>query len=388
MFSGSYSLDFVQMPEAGGKNYILVMVDALSRFVQLVACHKNSGVETILELVLQNWIQKFGPVREIRSDNDVRFTSPTGWWRTVLDRLGIKVSFTSPMRPQSNGLVERTNRRVVKAFRVLMSSSPHRDWTKWVYWVNMLLNKQVDSKTMLSPNVMFLGRDVQLQFSQTSVDHGDHIEEWLQAQLQMQRECQEALSKNRYLEWSKHNKQRADHKYSEGDHVLIHKQRFPKRTLEKWEAQWFGPFVVIRVEIGRCLVRVPHHFGRESHHHLRLWPMESNPSEVKKNFEGDDVCEDAENQIDLEELKENVGEELHEVESILSHKEEQGFKFLVKWKGYGMNEATWEPATTFVWVNKNGDVVLNEVFQEYCVKRSLEKVVRKARGNALRRAKL
>ena len=42
------------------------------------------------------------------------------------------------------------------------------------------------------------------------------------------------------------------------------------------------------------------------------------------------------------------GEEVYKVESILKHRQRgRGYQYLIKWKGYLINDATWEAKTAF-----------------------------------------
>ena len=49
------------------------------------------------------------------------------------------------------------------------------------------------------------------------------------------------------------------------------------------------------------------------------------------------------------------GEEVYEVESIMKHRRKgRGYEYLVKWKGYDTNEATWEPSSQY---SNDGDML-------------------------------
>jgi hypothetical protein len=48
-------------------------------------------------------------------------------------------------------------------------------------------------------------------------------------------------------------------------------------------------------------------------------------------------------------------EEVYEVEMILKHRRQgQGYQYYVKWKGYPISEATWEPENVF---SDDGDLL-------------------------------
>jgi len=59
-------------------------------------------------------------------------------------------------------------------------------------------------------------------------------------------------------------------------------------------------------------------------------------------------------------------EERWEIETILNHRKRgPGYQYHVKWKGYDIMEATWEPATCF----KNGG---EEILREYRLFKNLD----------------
>ena len=64
----------------------------------------------------------------------------------------------------------------------------------------------------------------------------------------------------------------------------------------------------------------------------------------------------------------------YNVEKIIKHKFQQGWRFLVVWEGFPVSAATWEPISAFVL--PNGKV--NQVFKEYCEERGLVEILKKA----------
>ena len=71
------------------------------------------------EILFKEWIQVYGRPVEVYSDNDVQFTSEKGYWRGLLSRMAVRVHFSIPYKPSSNGLCERLNESFINIMRVL-----------------------------------------------------------------------------------------------------------------------------------------------------------------------------------------------------------------------------------------------------------------------------
>ena len=114
-------VDFIQVDEYNNFDYLFVMVDGLSRFTRIFPCRKKIDGEHVLKMVFENWIQVYGRMKEVYSDNDIRFVSESGWWQSVFRAMNIKVSFATPRRPQANSICERANRSILQNMRCLMT---------------------------------------------------------------------------------------------------------------------------------------------------------------------------------------------------------------------------------------------------------------------------
>ena len=69
------------------------------------------------------------------------------------------------------------------------------------------------------------------------------------------------------------------------------------------------------------------------------------------------------------------------VHYVLKHEYRQGWKFLVKWKGFNLTEATWEPVRAFIL----GKDRVNGEFVKYWQKHDLQSALREAKRLAARR---
>ena len=151
-------VDFVQMDPFNNLDYVLTIVDALTRFVKFLPCTKTISGESTMKLILQEWIQHYGKPMEIMSDNDIRFSQEKGFYQKAFSALGVKVNFCVPRHPQSNGLCERINRSFIQNMRVLSMELKTNNWPKLIPLVNFIMNSQITMTTGFSPHELFLGR--------------------------------------------------------------------------------------------------------------------------------------------------------------------------------------------------------------------------------------
>ncbi len=89
-----------------GNRYILMMIDYFSKWAEAYAL-PNHKAETVADCIVNRWIAHHGIPIRIHSHNAPEFR---GHFITQLKKmLGMKSTFTTPYRPQSNGLCESMN---------------------------------------------------------------------------------------------------------------------------------------------------------------------------------------------------------------------------------------------------------------------------------------
>ena len=76
--------------------------------------------------------------------------------------------------------------------------------------------------------------------------------------------------------------------------------------------------------------------------------------------------------------KEMKAKGFNKVEAVLRLEYRHGWSFLVKWEGYSMAEATWEPYTAFVLDKGN----VTSVFWDCCNANHLQKVLKLAEARS------
>ena len=101
-------IDFIAMDPYNNFDYVLTVVDSLTRYVQFIPCTKNITGESTMKLNMSEWIAHYGKPQEILSDNDVRFSQEKAWCRDV----PVKFSTDQPTARQKGSGNAYTNPQV------------------------------------------------------------------------------------------------------------------------------------------------------------------------------------------------------------------------------------------------------------------------------------
>ena len=122
--SGSYwTID----QDAHGNEYILVIIDAFSRWVELFPTKSTTAVETAS--VMLNHIGRFGNPEVIHTDQGPAFHNELV--QELLRLCAIEQSFATAYSSEENGIVERANQEVLRHLRALLFDSRVHD--KWLF---------------------------------------------------------------------------------------------------------------------------------------------------------------------------------------------------------------------------------------------------------------
>ena len=140
----------------GGVEYIFVILDAFSKIVRLYPL-KKATTQIALKKIIEHYIPDCGKPNKILSDHGTQFTSPR--WREELEKLNIKVLFSSIRHPQSNP-TERVMREIGRLFRTFCVGS-HASWAQYVEKIQTLLNSTTHFSTAFTPHELHFGKPLQ-----------------------------------------------------------------------------------------------------------------------------------------------------------------------------------------------------------------------------------
>ena len=93
---------------------------------------KKVDGEGVLKEIFEGWVPVYGLPKIIHSDQDIRFTSPTGLYRIVMRAMGTEVQFGTPYLRTKNPLCERQIGCFKTVMGILMLNEKSRNWLKLV----------------------------------------------------------------------------------------------------------------------------------------------------------------------------------------------------------------------------------------------------------------
>ena len=189
---------------------------------------------------------------------------------------------TTPLRPQSDGMVERFN-RTLEAMLSKFVDGDQRNWDLYLPLLMMAYRSSVHESTGFSPNEMMLGREVLLPLDlvigqaeptgNSTTEYAERLSE------QMERIHQFA---RRHLKLSSDRQKRNydhrpvnQHRYNRGDAVWLYSPQKKKGICPKLMRYFDGPYLVIkrmsdvlyRVQKGpKSKPRVVHHDRLKAYH--------------------------------------------------------------------------------------------------------------------------
>ena len=141
----SIHFDFMKLPKSvDGQEYVLVLKDAMSGFVELIPC-PSCTAEACVDALCE-WFKRYGPVFQWVSDQGSHFKNQAV--DGVAKLFGAHHHFVTAYCPWANGTVEVVNRMLLRVLKSMLSESqlPMAEWSKLLFQVQMALNFNPSSR--------------------------------------------------------------------------------------------------------------------------------------------------------------------------------------------------------------------------------------------------
>jgi hypothetical protein len=342
------SMDFTAMPRSlRGNDSLFVVNDMFSGLLHLIPTSSTADAPTVALLFINEIFKHHGLPTSIISDRDSRFTGEV--WKAIWESLGTRLRMSVAHRPQADGATERANRTIQEALRACVNSlGSNWDDPAILAPVEFALNSAKKAGSRLSAFQVASGLSprspLDLLSSPTSPlgsGQGERspssaadIANSLRLRLTM---AKDALHKKKEEQTAMAEKRKPPHEvpFKINDLVLLSTKNYPHLQAHKLAPKFVGPFRIKSVRGSSIALDLPARFrihptvNEES---IRIftppaaspWPSRTQPPPPP--------------------LVDPQGHPMFIMERFLQERTHRGRRqILVRWKGYGPEEDSWEP---------------------------------------------
>jgi len=268
------------LPETDqGNRYILVVMDYFSKWVEALAMPEQSAA-TVAHLLVTEVICRFGVPLQIHTDQGRNFESVL--FKEVCRLLDIEKTRTTPLHPQSDGMVERLN-RTLEAMLSKFVQENQRNWDQLLPLMAMAYRSAIHASTGCTPNELMFGRDVRLPVDlmfgsppvpvtpPDSTDFVWNLREQVRKIHQLARDNLDIASRRQKRLYDQRSRANS---YQKGEKVWLYNPQSKKGRSPKLQTPWEGPWEVTKqvTDIVYRIQRTPK--GKPKFvHHDRLKPF-------------------------------------------------------------------------------------------------------------------
>lgn len=233
----------------GGNRVMLVVMDYFTKWPEVIAL-PNQEAETVAKALVQHWICRFGVPLEIHSDQGRNFESHL--FKDLCRLMGMVKTRTTPMHPQSDGMVERFNRTLLEGLaKVILAHQ--RDWDEQIPLFLLAYRTAQHDSIKCAPAEVLFGRQLKLPID---LEYGsppqqdEEIHDYVGGLRAKLREIHDTV-RTQIFKSSNRMKSRYDLKvnsagFSENDFVWLYNPKRVKGKSPKLQSDWEGPFKVIK----------------------------------------------------------------------------------------------------------------------------------------------
>ena len=334
------SMDLItDLPLVDGYDSILVVVDqGLSKGIILAPCSKTLNSTDTAQLLLENLYKRFGLPDKIISDRGPQFASKA--FVELLKLLGVKSALSTAYHPQTDGTTERVNQEIEAYLSIYCASHPE-EWPQALHTLEFTHNNRRHADRQHTPFELMFGESpvaIPLSYENTKYPA---MEDRMKVLL---RNREEALAAHELARSRMADRRKSTFvPFTKGDQVWLDSRNLKTIYHKKMKPKREGPFLITEV-LGPVTYRLQLPAAWRIHnvfHATLLRPYKEN-GVYGENF--------AKPPPELEE-----GEEVYEVETILNHRKRgRSYQYFVKWRGYPITDASWEPEHAF---SNDGDTL-------------------------------
>lgn len=241
-----------------GNKYMLVVMDYFSKWPEVYPVPDQATI-TVAEALVQNWVSRFGVPLLIHSDQGRNFTSAT--FKGMCDLLGMKKTQTTPLHPESDGMVERFNRTILNHLSIFVSQN-QKDWDSKLPFFLLAYRSATHESTGFSPSQMLMGLDLRLpcdllfgRVPDTPLSPEEYVERLQERLAKVHHIARERINVASEKAKNRYDLKATAYDFKEGDSVWLWNPKRRKGLSPKLQTFWEGPYKVIK-KINDVVVRI------------------------------------------------------------------------------------------------------------------------------------
>ena len=266
---------------SAGNRFILVVMDYFTKWPEAYAI-PNQEATTIAQVLVNEFFSRFGVPYEIHSDQGRNFESNV--FKECCKILGIRKTRTTPMHPESDGMVERFNRTMGQEL-AKRCKNEQEDWDRHLPLLLMAYRSAEHESTGYTPSHLMTGREmrlpIDLMMERPPTDEAYPTVTGFARGIRYQLDLAHAHVRENLKLSSDTMKLRTDARastelFKRGDQVWLHNPRRKKGLTPKLMSPWDGPYVIID-RLSDVTYRIQRATGGPMKviHYNRLWKYEA-----------------------------------------------------------------------------------------------------------------
>lgn len=237
------SIDFYgPLPTSrGGVKYILVTIDAFSKYVVLYPIKKANAV-IVIKKIFEHYTNNYGKQRRIQCDHGTQFTGSR--WAKKLKEENVELIFSSIRHPQGN-IVERVNRELGRFFRTFVGDK-HTNWVNYINIIHKCINETTHETTEFTPLELHCGIKPERMWKKWISSEINDFKQTQEEKIYLARERIKKKGERRSERW---NKDRVFTELQIGEEVLVKANNVSdsdQNKISKFFSIYEGPYVVKR----------------------------------------------------------------------------------------------------------------------------------------------
>ena len=233
-----------------GNRYILIAMDYFTKWPEAYAL-PNQEAETVAKVLVDQFVSRFGTPAQLHSDQGRNFESQV--FTEMCKLLGIEKTRTTPLHPQSDGMVERYNRTLEHQIAMFVNEN-QKDWDQHISLLLMAYRTATHESTGLTPAKLMMGRELRVPLDLLmgtppelkQISKPSYVEKLKESLSIAHNYARQRLRITTERMKTRYNLDATATRLVVGTQVWLYRPRRKKDLSPKLSKNWVGPYVIVK----------------------------------------------------------------------------------------------------------------------------------------------